>query len=325
MANKKGLFKRMIRPLVTLTVMVMMFTYVSYSWIRREWTPYIEQSNIMITTGGSLMFQFGQENTSGKTINDILGADFVNFQFLPVSNSTGSVEHFFTVNTRVPEGEEYYYRINDAIYQNPTDMGKDYGYLDFKFILYAPEDENDILRYVYLEEAYIKDATVGDSEVVKRDYAQAIRVAISYQDKTVIFADTNDRWLTDEQGKQYVLKSAVSAQKGADGKYVMDNQPFYNQVTNENGEFVGWEERTNWDDTNNAATLMSPIATRVEHFSNYNGEGENPSKALFSISGSDPVEINIRIWVEGSDLACDQSIAGGKIDLKLKFSSFIKK
>ena len=71
MANKKGLFKRMIRPLVTLTVMVMMFTYVSYSWIRREWTPYIEQSNIMITTGGSLMFQFGKENTSGKTINDI--------------------------------------------------------------------------------------------------------------------------------------------------------------------------------------------------------------------------------------------------------------
>lgn len=324
MALKKGIIKKMIRPIVMLLIMVTLFTYVSYSWIRREWTPYIEQSNITITTGGSLMFEFDNQNSTGKTINDILGADFVDFQFHPVSNSTGELGHFFTVNTKVAEGEEYYHRLPHETYHNPTDMGKYYGYLDFNFLLYAPGDDNGIIRYVYLEEAYITDAKQGNEDVIKRDYAQAIRVAISYQDKTIIFADTNDRWNTDEDGKQYIYKSAVTNQKDSSGKYIMENQRFYNEVYNDNGEFVEFRERTHWDDNEeNENSYISPETTRVEHFSNYNGEGNNTKKTLFSIGGPDPVEINIRIWVEGSDPACNHSIAGGKIDLKLKFSSFV--
>ena len=321
MIKNSGFWKKAIRPIVMITLMFTLFTYVSYSWIRREWTPYIEQDKIMITTGGSLMFQFGAENTSGKTINDILGASFNDFKLHPVSNCTGKTEDFFVVVTQGAEGEEYYKYLDPDDYTTATVMGNANGYLEFDFTLYAPEDETSSLRYVYLEEAYIRDAKDKADDPETKQYAQAVRVSITFKNQTIIFADTYDQWETDENGKQFTTKSAVTNSKNSSGNYVMDGQYFYTQKTNAEGN-VELIERTNWDD--NPANDSSKIVTdtRVEHFSNYDGKNSDPQKALFNISGTEPVKLTIRVWVEGTDGACETSIAGGEIDLLLKFGSF---
>ncbi len=321
MIRKSGFWKKAIRPIVMIAIMIVIFTYASYSWIRREWTPYIEQEKIMITTGGSLMFQFGEENTSGKTINDILGASFNDFKFHPVSNITGETGDFFTVVTQGAEGEEYYQHLDPNDYTTATIMGNANGYLEFDFTLYAPEDETNNLRYVYLEEAYIRDSKENESDPESKEYAQAIRVSITCKDHTIIFADTNEAWNTDGN-KKYLDKTAVTnATDPTDAKkYIMDGQDFYRETYDEDNNLV-LVERTNWDDTYDPETKIVR-STRVEHFSNYDGKNSDPNRALFNISGTEPVKITIRIWVEGTDPACQSSIAGGEIDLLLKFSSF---
>lgn len=319
MVQKSGFWKKAIRPIITIVIMVVLFTYVSYSWIRREWTPYIEQNNIMITTGGSLMFQFGEENTSGKTINDILGAEFADFKFNPVSNCTGESYDFFTVNNQGAEGTEYYQYIDPKNHTDSKLVGLNHGYLEFDFTLYAPEDELNVTRYVYLEEAYIRDSRENDTDPITKNFAKAIRVSVTFDDKTIIFADIDGAWET-ENGRQYLSSTAVTNKKDNSDKFIMDGQKFYKENRDENGNLV---ERTNWDDTENTDTLILQETT-LEHFSNYNG-GTNKNdhnKALFAISGSDPKTITIRVWVEGTDPACAPAIAGGEIDLLLKFSSF---
>ena len=63
--NKKKDWFAIVRPVTLLFMMVFLFSYVSYAWMRREWTPYIEQEGITISTSGSLVFQL--DNNQGGT------------------------------------------------------------------------------------------------------------------------------------------------------------------------------------------------------------------------------------------------------------------
>ena len=107
-----------IRHIAMLTAIVILLTGISYSWIRREWTPSIEQSNIKIITGGALVFQMGEGSgfKDSETINEILGIE--NFELKPVSNCTGESDDFFTLNFNDDLGWEKYIHLDRNKYQD---------------------------------------------------------------------------------------------------------------------------------------------------------------------------------------------------------------
>lgn len=316
MTEKKRLCFKFIKHTSMLMVMTMLLAYVSYSWIRREWTPSVEQSNIKIVTSGALVFQMGEGSgySDSETINEILGID--DFELKPVSNCTGESDDFFALNFNDEMGWEKYEHLSLANYPDYTTMGKANGYLEFNFVLFAPDGDN-IMRYVYLDEAYIKDS--DDSH---KYYAECVRVSIT--NKT-----TNQTWMFGMGDS--TDKVAISNEKSG-GIYLANGALYYEQydpITESNSvqaTTILYKEGNQRNDT--GKELEKP--QNYISFSDKNGKNSSgsydTSKTLFTLdsgNASKGVTIVVRVWLEGADPKCkSMDILEPEIDLKLKFSSF---
>lgn len=305
MKLKNGAWKKFIKPIVLLVLMTSVFTYVSYSWIRREWTPSISQDNIKIATSGSLVFQVGSDSsyTDYTTIDEILGLKNETFSLKPVSNCSGKSDDFFVLNHAGGEGQETYQHLNISEYTDYTAMGKANGYLEFNFTLYSPDNE-DVLRYVYLEEADVKDYGTENERII----SECVRVSITTTQGTSIFG----------VGNNLTNKKAVNNVKEGDN-YVLNNARYYEMNSKNIAENVVY---------NTGVTKDVPVLVQqnVKPFSAVNGkndEGANdPNKTIAVMSGNTGLQVYVRIWVEGSDERCTEMISEKSIDIKLKFSSF---
>lgn len=305
MKLKNGAWKKFIKPIVLLVLMTSVFTYVSYSWIRREWTPSISQDNIKIATSGSLVFQIGSDSTytDYTTIDEILGLKNETFSLKPVSNCSGKSDDFFVLNHAGGEGNETFKHLNIKDYTDYTAMGKANGYLEFNFTLYAPDNE-DVIRYVYLEEADIKDSGTEDT----RDIASCVRVSITTTNGTSIFGVGDN--LTD--------KKAVNNVKEGDS-YVLDKARYYDLTNKTVAETVVYQDKTTKDVPVLAQQNVKPFA----EVNGKNEEGANDTtKTIAAMNGSTGLQVHVRIWIEGSDERCTEIISEKSVDIKLKFSSF---
>ena len=309
---KNGAWKRMIRPLTMLLIMITLFTYVSFSWMRREWTPTIEQQGITIATSGSLVFQMGEgaDYTDGKTINEIV--DLKDFYLIPVSNLTGETDHFFKLEQTTPGQEAYAYLDKSAYGGKPMEMGKSNGYLEFKFQLHAPDGESGI-RYIYLHE----DSKIENAEGTIGDPASCVRVSISLgtQSAMIFRADSS-------------IPHTGITNKKIDDSYIADGVSYY---------VPGTYDQINEDGTKRTEIVSGGVTylleeenTQVHSFSDYNGKTNgqyDTNKTLLEMtSGLDAanptVDITVRIWIEGTDENCVDAISNGQINLLLKFASF---
>ena len=315
MKEQKKMCFKVIKHTAMMMVMVMLLTYVSYSWIRREWTPSVEQSNIKIVTSGALVFQMGEGSgySDSETINEILGID--DFELKPVSNCTGESDDFFALNFNDEIGWEKYEHLSLSNYPDYTSMGKANGYLEFNFVLFAPDES--VMRYVYLDEAYIKD-----SDENHKYYSECVRVSIT--NKT-----TNETWIFgmgDSTGK-----TAISNEK-VDGIYLANGALYYKNydpVTEANSEKADTIIYKNGTERNDTGTPLEKSQSYI-NFSAKDGKNSSglydTSKTLFTLdsgNASKGVTIVVRVWLEGADPKCkSMDILEPEIDLKLKFSSF---
>ena len=68
---------------------------------------------------------------------------------------------------------------------------------------------------------------------------------------------------------------------------------------------------------------MFQIVSDYNGYDDVNGNKvQNHAKCLFSISNTEMKSVNIRIWLEGEDLYCTESISDSKIDLMIKFAAY---
>ena len=308
----------LVRPTLLLLTTVMLFTYVSFAWLRREWTPYVEQSNITIATGGSLVFEFEGESgaSTGKSINEILGLkkDFV---LKPVSSQHGNENSFFTLDLQHGAGHETYQHLNVSDYNNdPIQMGIENGYIEFQMMLYSPDAANTI-RYVYIHpESHIRFSEGGDPK--QADAVKCIRMSVTLN-------GTDETWIFGPDG--VTSHSGVNSVDD-DGKYIMDGVEYYYTYNSEDASKS--EIRSEWLGYN----VVEP-STNYKTISDFDGgdydENGNfinrrTDQTLFSLaSGKDNATkkwVTVRIWAEGSDPNCTDKISGAQIDIKLKFSSF---
>lgn len=313
---KSGRWKQMIRPLTMLVIMLMLFTYVSFSWMRREWTPTIEQNGITIATSGSLVFQMDDNSgpSDGKTINEILGID--DFALIPVSNLTGETDHFFKLDANSGPGQETYVHLDKSSPEygdKAQTMGIKNGYLEFRFQLYAP-DGPDTVRYIYLHETKVETAYSLTGNV---DVASCLRVSVTAE-------HTGQTWLfVPADG---VTHTGVTTEM-VGGRYVADGVRFYKtyDTITETGQKT---ETVTVNNQNYNILETNPQIHRFEEFNGYTNDAYDSNKALFAMNAGDDsarVWITVRIWIEGTDENCTDSISDGQINLLLRFGSFTNK
>lgn len=299
-----------IRILSVLLIMVLLCTYATYSWIKREWSPYIYSGDdgITIATSGALVFKMdeniGSEGVFSKTINEILGIQGA-FSLKPVSNVTGASTTFFRLNYTDDPATYSFQQLPATTMETARD---NYGFIDITFYIQA---DNSSAGYIYLhEDSHIALADASKVNDEKYDVAhKALRVAISIDNGAarLFSADGSNRTYT-----------AVSPMPTGE-----NSKEYYKYYSSYNAE------------TQSGIKNTAPIATlRAEDvvlLSDYNGydvledgtKTKNTEKCLFVIGAGKTAAIHVRIWLEGEDEYCNEGIVNKDLDVLIKFASYV--
>lgn len=298
-----------IRVLTVLMVMVTLCTYTTYSWLKREWFPYIYsgEEGIKIATSGALVFKMDEnvssEGVFSKTINEILGIQGA-FSLKPVSNVTGSASTFFRLNYTDDPATYSFQPLPDSTMETARD---NYGFIDITFYIQA---DNTTARYVYLhDESHI--ALAESSKIDDDTYNvahKALRVAISVDNGAPrLFS-------ADGANRTYTAVSTMP-QGGNENEYYR----YYSSYDAETGTGI-----------KNTAPITTLPENAVVLLSDYNGydvlpdgtRTKNTEKCLFSIGAGKTAAIHVRIWLEGEDEYCNESIVNKDLDVLIKFASY---
>ena len=318
--SKRQKWLKIARSAIMALAFVTVLTYVSYSWIKREWTPNISQEGIKIVAGDSLTFIFEDENSSnveidstGKTVNELLGME--DFTLKSVSNFTGESNDFFRLQYST-RGERYatfehISRIEDMGNVDDDDvayreLGKKNGYIEMKFTVKVPEtaDPTEQKGVFFHEDSVLRNGESTNVEALGFNPALALRVSVTVhdffpegttaRDKTVIFA---------ADGRAGDYHTAVTNQLAQGDKYLADG-----------GTMYIWE--------NNAPTHQKNedlIQTSKEQLLSFLARTPESGTPLFTLRGGESKEMTVRVWLEGEDENCVNAISGQEIDLMLKF------
>lgn len=315
--NKKKI-TRIIAGLMIIASISVTLISVSYSWIKRQWSPSVSGENIRIEASGALAFKLDGTNSVQNTVSitDGLGSNFV---LHPVSNATGRSEDFFTLN-RDPASElDYYYEhiTSDGTPSGWKTTGRLYGYIETSFnILYgegadASADSSSSdgrIKFVYLDTAELKNSLENSLNA-----AQAARVSITVermgQNITYVLGiadNTNSKAITDarDENGTYLAHGV---------KYFLPNGEVRTMISDD----VSLHKNVHVEDMKYYDGGIQTMEV--------NGEASkyvDPSKCLFEIqSRTDNKRVTVRIWLEGCDPLCVDDIGGMQLDALLSFSA----
>ncbi len=299
-------FVALLKPMALLLALILLLSVTSYAWIKRNWQPTIEEAGISVSTGGSLAFVF---TDGGTPVTDALLNEYVpefrDFSFKPVSNYSGKAPDFFNI-ARMDDR-----RVFSHLDGNPG-MATARGYIDISFLMMSNEgnEENvgQFTRYVYLnsEQCVLKDAEEHGSPSA----AAAVRICID-----VANGGTYLLWNREEDSTEKHI--AVTNDVDAEGRYVADGKDlninnqfqFDNRVHKKNDQIKSLSHYCGYDRLESGAL---------------DTDSPNPQdRCLFSIPSGGSVLVTLRIWLEGQDPNCTDSISADKIDLKLVFDSLL--
>ena len=300
---------------VMLLTSLILLSYVSYSWIKRDWSSGIDQSGITIATGNTLAFVFN-ESASGSNVKDLkslLGVE--DFRLKSVSNATGKGGDFYSL-TPDARGDAYT-TLNHLTWEDlpsisdqnditkvNTELGVMFGYVDVMFAVQPPPNmEPNETLYVYIDPAS-KIKNTGDVDVIS-----AIRVSIT-------LPPVNDPGTL--EGRTYMFGSEAKIHYGISTKdnYLMNGQFRFTEV---DGVLVPLHRVTVNGVEKEITELYSGKEGKLFTFDEF--DGSTVDKTLCSLKPGQVQYINVRIWAEGEDESCTNEIAGESFDLLLKFSA----
>lgn len=303
-SKKNAKWFRVVRSLSFILVVLLLITGATYAWMKREWKPTITQNNIQIAAGSSLAFVFQDQEIEEVTLNTLFGVE--EYEFKSVSNISGKSTDFFTLDYGTKGiGYETYKKIsledidggNLATDLQYTELGKKYGYIEMTFKVISPSGENND-KAVYIT----KDSKIAPSrdteDCIKA--AKAIRLSVTVHDaQSGINADTK---IFSSESVQH--KATTNAFDNDSGKYVADGKQYYKFDSN-NRPIV---------DQPNADYIMTVEGTKT-----FNDFGSD--SPLFYLKAGETKTLTVRIWLEGEDVNCNDTIAGGELDLLLQFAA----
>lgn len=316
--NKKKInWLKTVRPLALILVMVLLLGFSTYSWMKRDWNRSIEGENIKIAAGSSLTFIVDDDEGQDIDVADVYGIE--NFTFKSVSNCTGNKDHFFGLNFgSFGLGDDQFVKLSPSGTENETAYGKNNGYLVLNFTI-ALDTETDpdaavVSKTILIDgSSYIRATeTVGSGNEYNERAAKAVRISVTANGKTTVFANNNaietDDFTDEEQGD-----------------LTSDDFEFYaiTNVTDSNGAYLA-----------NGVNRYTPNGEIYEETTHIGAGNTEPlrKECTPTFIGSDmeictldstttAMDITVCIWLEGEDPRCEDYIAGSALDLLLKFKA----
>ena len=292
---------------VWLCVMLVAFTY---TWVSRNWTPSIQMDDVNVQSSGALVISLLGDHTDANSkviLNDVVGLGVnKSFTFRQVSSQDG-INFFWKDFTPTVDG------VSPAILKKIDTNNNDphmNDYVDVRFCLKL-DGTLEEPKYVFIHpDSFIKYDNLNQSA----DLEKAIRISLTYEktkesdagviieENTVILANLG----SEEANKGVLTTEYTGVMVDANGK--MDNDP----------TSVGYQTVY--------GLQYFDCGRPVFDFSDPNGDGNyyfttNGERALFKLAPGELIWIDMRIWLEGEDLNCNESIAGESFDLFLKFDS----
>lgn len=289
---------------ITIAWILLLMVVFSHSWIARNWTPSISQTNITISSSSALLISLDENGTTltnSVSLNDV----FANSSFVlkQVSSVDGITFHKVDFVPALSGNSPVFTR--DEAVPISDNTGR---YIDLTFYLKRQSSNNPDLasdKLVFIHpETHI--TAVGDDA----DVAKALRVAITIDNNPpIIMANCDDQY----NG----TRSATAATADAHGQDVYINYNPDDAVHQYNTEFTATQ-----------------VAYGLQYWhggrTSYDGDDDptddyeftpDPQRALVRLATDQICTVNIKIWLEGGDEACTDSIAGKVFDFMLKFDS----
>ena len=291
--KKKVNWLRVVRTVAIALVLIILLSYATYAWLKRDWSPEILQSDMRIIAGSGLTFQFeGGDAIDSANINDLLGLETVELR--SVSSCSGKSEDFFALEYGLTgdalkklDPAKHLDAKEIAALKNEegkyTLLGKKYGYVDLTFTVSA--DVNNMSdQSVYLGDSS-KIELVDAGAVGAHDPLNAMRVSITVDGVTHVF-------LPSANG----ISPVRSIHTGITNNYV--------------------------DGKGYAADGISPadaqtVSTDAKIFNSF-FEGKTE---LFTIAPGEQKKVNVCIWLEGVDADCQDDVASSELDLLIEFTA----
>lgn len=179
---------------------------------------------------------------------------------------------------------------NPAVYKDVTEKQKA-NYIDTEFAIILDETLKEA-RYVYLH----PDCSLTDNTDI--DVAKAMRISLSY-DVPLDDGSTENR--------TYIFGNMPEGSEGADEN--LDTYAVLPDAANKN--------------QGNVSAVGQQRVYSFSKFGGYNGTEPDTDKCLFKIEPGEMKWIKMRIWLEGADEKCVETIAGQTFDMVLKFDSVV--
>ena len=331
MNEKKARIRKRILLSVPLSLIaIFLLSFTTFSWIKREFSPSIEEDELSIATAGALVFQFGGtgEVTTNKTVNEILGIS--NFELKPASNLSGRSGEFFNINYEKDTGFEEFKHLNFTKegYSSEMALGVANGFAVMSFTILAEKaSEADVdTRYIYLSSAsVIEDVNQEDSI----DVSKCLRVGLNIEyekasmNKTYILGVPDATKMGDDG---YYYHKAITNKQSTDGIFDADGTRVYKTFDLASG--LG-ELNTTIRGVEGGDPLQEK--NRMYLLSDFDGGTHDAadnliefdeSQTLFQLIPGQKQRLTICIWIEGEDALCNDAIADLGIKLLLKFESY---
>ena len=291
--KKKVYWLRIVRSMAIALVLIILLSYATYAWLKRDWSPEILQSDMRIIAGSGLTFQFEDgDNIDSANINDLLGLETIELK--SVSSCSGKSEDFFALEYGLTgdalkkldpdddlDPEEIAALTNEE--GKYTLLGKKYGYVDLTFTVSA--DVNNLSDQI----VYLGNSSKIEIKEVPEDSTHnplnAMRVSITVDGDTHVFLPS------------------------ADG--ILPVRELHTGITNERVDGIGYKaDGISHED----AQTVSIDAEIFNSF--FKGKAD-----LFKIAPGEQKKVNVCIWLEGVDEDCLDDVAGSALDLLIEFTA----
>ena len=291
--KKKVNWLRVVRTVAIALVLIILLSYATYAWLKRDWSPEILQSDMRIIAGSGLTFQFeGGDAIDSANINDLLDLETVELR--SVSSCSGKSEDFFALEYGLTgdalkklDPAKHLDADEIADLKNEegkyTLLGKKYGYVDLTFTVSA--DVNNMSdQSVYLGDSS-KIELVDAGAVGAHDPLNAMRVSITVDGATRVFLPSADG-----------ISPVRSIHTGITNSYVDGKGYTADGISPEDAQ---------------------PQSTEAEIFNSFFKD----KTELFKIAPGEQKKVNVCIWLEGVDEDCVDEVAGSALDLLVEFTA----
>ncbi len=329
---------------------VTLFSF-SFSWIKRDWSPTVEQEGITITATSALSLILNGESRETIKLEEVLGVKDVNLR--QISNATGESDDFFYLESDGQIKNSIIHRVTKSDEEaNDNTFSQKHGYVEFKFMITGKAAGSNVTQKVFLSQSSHLQAPTLTIDAAEAE--SVVRAAIEKDEKYMAGAEEVTR---DDLASATSDNYVAWVKEAYDARYERLLQAIRISITTsgikEDGEedasiyktigLIGGVHEANFThkgldpdnadgkklymgDNINNELVVSYDAKETDKekrtFQNFNEFVENGATIL-EMKPNTIHYITIRVWLEGTDDACTEDIAGLKFDLLLQFASNI--